>query len=113
MRPCRRRFLGAAGATAALALVPGVPVAQPARALRLAQGRQSLVGAGHPDTAVWTYNGAVPGPELRFKQGERLRIEVENALDLHTTVHWHGVRLPNAMDGVPQVTQPPIAAKGG
>ena len=46
-------------------------------------------------------------------QGERLRIEVENALDVETTVHWHGIRLPNAMDGVPHLTQPPIAAKGG
>ncbi len=58
---------------------------------------QSLVGAGYPQTEVWSYNGAVPGPELRFRQGERLRIEVENALDVETTVHWHGVRLPNAM----------------
>jgi FtsP/CotA-like multicopper oxidase with cupredoxin domain len=113
MRPCRRRFLGATGATAALALLPGAPLAQPARTLRLAAARQSLVGAGHPDTAVWSYNGTVPGPELRFKQGERLRIEVENALDADTTVHWHGVRVPNAMDGVPQLTQPPIKANGG
>ncbi len=80
--------------------------------LRLAATRQSLVGAGNPDTAVWTYNGRVPGPELRFKQGERLRVEVENAIDVETTVHWHGVRLPNAMDGVPHLTQPPIR-KGG
>lgn len=84
-----------------------------AKRLRLAETRQSLVGAGNPDTAVWTYNGSVPGPELRFKQGERLRIEVENALGVDTTVHWHGVRVPNAMDGVPQLTQPPIKAKGG
>jgi FtsP/CotA-like multicopper oxidase with cupredoxin domain len=55
----------------------------------------------------------VPGPELRFRQGERLRIEVQNDLPVDTTVHWHGLRLPNAMDGVPHVTQPPIAAKGG
>ncbi len=74
---------------------------------------QSLVGAGYPQTEVWSYNGAVPGPELRFRQGERLRIEVENALDVETTVHWHGVRLPNAMDGVPHLTQAPIAARGG
>ena len=113
MRPCRRRFLGVAGATAALAWVPGVSIAQPARTLRLAAGRQSIVGSGNPDTAVWTYNGTVPGPELRFKQGERLRIDVENALGADTTVHWHGVRVPNAMDGVPQLTQAPIKANGG
>ena len=113
MRPGRRRLLGAAGAGAALALLPGISVAQPARALRLAEARQSLVGAGHPDTAVWSYNGAVPGPELRFKQGDRFYIEVENALGVDTTVHWHGVRVPNAMDGVPHLTQAPIKANGG
>jgi FtsP/CotA-like multicopper oxidase with cupredoxin domain len=48
-----------------------------------------------------------------LRQGERLRIEVQNDLPVDTTVHWHGLRLPNAMDGVPHVTQPPIAAKGG
>jgi FtsP/CotA-like multicopper oxidase with cupredoxin domain len=62
---------------------------------------------------VWAYGGTVPGPELRYRQGERLRIEVENALNAETTVHWHGIRLPNAMDGVPHLTQPPIAARGG
>ena len=55
----------------------------------------------------------MPGPELRLRQGERLRVEVENRLGAPTTVHWHGIRLPNAMDGVPDVTQPAIAANGG
>src|SRR5687767_10808437 len=105
----RRQFL----ALGALALAAPGYSATPARTLRIAPVRQSLVGAGSPDTAVWAYNGAVPGPELRFKQGERLRIEVENALGIGTTVHWHGVRLPNAMDGVPNLTQPPIAPNGG
>ena len=104
----RRQFLS----LGALALAPGVVAAQQ-KILRIAPGRQSLVGAGNPDTAVWTYNGAVPGPELRFRQGERLRIEVENALPAETTVHWHGVRVPNPMDGVPGLTQKPIAAHGG
>jgi FtsP/CotA-like multicopper oxidase with cupredoxin domain len=58
---------------------------------------------------VWSYNGTVPGPEIRVRQGERLRITVENQLAEETTVHWHGVRVPNAMDGVPQLTQKPIA----
>ena len=68
----------------------------------------SLAGAQHPDTAVWAYNGTVPGPEIRVRQGDRLRITVENALAEATTVHCHGIRLPNAMDGVPYLTQPPI-----
>lgn len=83
------------------------------RTLRMAPAKQSLVGAEYPDTDVWAFNGTVPGPVLRYRQGERLRIEVENALEVETTVHWHGLRVPNAMDGVPQLTQPPIAARGG
>ena len=95
-----------------MALAPRIGFAQ-AKKLRVSAARQNLVGAEHPATDVWTYNGAVPGPELRFKQGERLKLEVENALGLATTVHWHGIRLPNAMDGVPRLTQAPIAASGG
>src|SRR6267378_2121146 len=68
----------------------------------------NLTGDGHPDTAVWTYDGTVPGPELRVRQGEPLRVVVENKLGEDTTVHWHGIRLPNAMDGVPNLTQKPI-----
>jgi FtsP/CotA-like multicopper oxidase with cupredoxin domain len=110
----RRDFLGATAGAAACVLAPVTrPAASPVRALRVAASEQSLVGAGHPRTAVWSYNGSVPGSELRFRQGDRLRIEVENALDAETTVHWHGIRLPNAMDGVPHLTQPPIAAGGG
>ena len=58
----------------------------------------------------WLYNGQYPGPEIRVKEGERLRIKVSNKLPESTTVHWHGIPVPNAMDGVPDVTQPPIAA---
>ena len=71
-------------------------------------GRTSLVGEGHPDTSVWAYDGKVPGPILRARQGEPLRIVVDNRLSEATTVHWHGVRLPIAMDGVPGLSQPPI-----
>jgi FtsP/CotA-like multicopper oxidase with cupredoxin domain len=58
--------------------------------------------------AVWAYNGSVPGPILRVKLGERLRVRFTNQLPEDTTVHWHGVRVPNAMDGVPGLTQPPV-----
>src|SRR5206468_1268151 len=60
--------------------------------------RIALVGAPYPDTSVWTYNGLLPGPEIRIRQGERLRVHVRNSLDQETTIHWHGVRVPNAMD---------------
>ena len=110
----RREFVGAGAASAALLALPALTAGE-AKPLRLvaAPARQSLVGATNPQTEAWTYNGTVPGPELRLRQGDRLRVEVENALDADTTVHWHGIRLPNAMDGVPNLTQPPIRAKGG
>jgi FtsP/CotA-like multicopper oxidase with cupredoxin domain len=73
-----------------------------------APGRWPVVGAPYADTPVWSY-GEVPGPEIRLRQGERLRVVVENRLAEDTTVHWHGIRLPNAMDGVPDLTQKPIA----
>lgn len=59
--------------------------------------------------SVWAYNGQVPGPTLRVRLGETLRVRFTNKLPEETTIHWHGVRVPNAMDGVPGVTQPPIA----
>ncbi|HSD87843.1 MAG TPA: multicopper oxidase family protein [Kofleriaceae bacterium] len=57
---------------------------------------------------VWAYNGQVPGPTLRIKLGETLRVRFTNKLPQETTIHWHGVRLPNAMDGVPYITQKPV-----
>ena len=57
---------------------------------------------------VWAYNGQVPGPTLRIKLGETLRVRFTNKLPQETTIHWHGVRLPNAMDGVPFITQKPV-----
>jgi FtsP/CotA-like multicopper oxidase with cupredoxin domain len=73
-----------------------------------APGRTTLVGSPHPDTDVWAFNGRVPGPEIRVRQGGRARIRVENRLPEETTVHWHGIRVPNTMDGVPHLTQKPI-----
>ena len=61
---------------------------------------------------VWAYNGSVPGPELRIRLGETLRVRFTNRLPQPTTIHWHGVRVPNAMDGVPYVTQPPVEPGG-
>ena len=74
-------------------------------------GRVALAGADDPETAVWCYSGAVPGPEIRLRQGERVRVVLENHLPEDTTIHWHGVRVPNAMDGAAYVTQPPVQPK--
>ncbi|MDI3339588.1 MAG: copper oxidase [Sphaerobacter sp.] len=57
---------------------------------------------------AWAYNGVVPGPEIRVTEGDEVRIHVTNALDQSTAVHWHGLMVPNSMDGVPFITQPPI-----
>ena len=54
------------------------------------------------------YNGQIPGPELRFQEGQRVRIVLKNSLPEPTTIHWHGVDVPNSMDGVPEITQKPV-----
>jgi FtsP/CotA-like multicopper oxidase with cupredoxin domain len=109
----RRHLLLAGASFAGAAWLPrrALSVPTPARELRLvaAPARVSLVGKPHPDTDVWCYDGQTPGPEVRIRQGDRLRVVVENRLPEETTVHWHGIRLPNAMDGVPHLTQKPIA----
>jgi len=58
--------------------------------------------------AAMSYNGVVPGPEIRVTEGDKVRVNVKNQLKESTAVHWHGVHTPNAMDGVPFITQPPI-----
>jgi FtsP/CotA-like multicopper oxidase with cupredoxin domain len=83
------------------------------RRLVAGPGRVALAGSDYPDTAVWCYDDSVPGPELRLRHGERLRVIVENRLPEDTTVHWHGVRVPNAMDGAAYITQPPIQPGDG
>ena len=62
--------------------------------------------------AVWAYNDQVPGPILRARLGEEVIVRLKNDLPQPTTIHWHGVRVPNAMDGVPGVTQEPIPPGG-
>jgi FtsP/CotA-like multicopper oxidase with cupredoxin domain len=57
---------------------------------------------------AWTYNGGLPGPLIRGKVGDRLVVHFTNELDEETTVHWHGVRVPIEMDGVPEISQPPV-----
>lgn len=54
---------------------------------------------------IWSYNGTIPGPEIRVTQGDRLRVRFTNHLPVSTSIHWHGVNLPNAEDGVAGLTQ--------
>jgi len=57
---------------------------------------------------AWTYNGLLPGPLIRARVGDRLIVHFTNELPDPTTVHWHGVRVPIEMDGVPEISQPPV-----
>ncbi|RPF53485.1 multicopper oxidase family protein [Aquisalibacillus elongatus] len=54
---------------------------------------------------AWTYNGSVPGEPLRVTEGDILKVNLKNNLDVPVTIHWHGAILPNVMDGVPDLTQ--------
>lgn len=115
----RRAVLAATAAASLLVARPLTAVSRsdlehPETAIRLtAQPRRAaVVGAPHPATDVWSYGDGIPGPEIRVRQGSRLRIAFENRLPQETTIHWHGVRVPNAMDGVPHLTQPPVPPGG-
>ena len=63
-------------------------------------------------TPVWTYNGSLPGPMIRAKVGDKIVVRFKNSLPEPTSIHWHGLRLPNHMDGVPGLTQDPIEPGG-
>lgn len=69
----------------------------------LASGRQ---------VRALSYAGQVPGPEIRVREGQRLRVLFTNQLAVPTTIHWHGLDVPNAMDGVSDLTQPAVPPGG-
>jgi FtsP/CotA-like multicopper oxidase with cupredoxin domain len=71
-----------------------------------------LLGPEAPATEVLAYDGSVPGPVFRLRRGERFDLAFDNRMDRPTTVHWHGMRVPNDMDGVPVLTQPPVPPGG-
>jgi len=108
----RRQFLKTAVGAAVAAGLPAFPlsyarsqVKQGVREFRFSASPARVnLGAG-PDFIAWTYNGQVPGPEIRVREGEIIRVILKNFLPEGTTIHWHGVPVPNSMDGVPVVTQ--------
>ncbi|MBE9558267.1 MAG: multicopper oxidase domain-containing protein, partial [Proteobacteria bacterium] len=111
----RRGLMGSALAAGASALLPGARLAGAIplpTMLTAAPATVPLIGGEWPDTRVWAYNGVVPGQEIRVRQGETVRVIASNGLEQPTTVHWHGIRLPNAMDGVPDLTQKAIPPGG-
>src|SRR5581483_8002346 len=96
----RRSLLSGVAGVACAALLPRQAVANPGFKLIPKPAKVALVGKSHPDTAVWAYNDLAAGPPMRLRQGDRLKNPVENQMGQPTTVHFHGIRLPNAMDGV-------------
>ena len=122
----RRKFLGVAGLGAGALALGGCGI------LPAAAGRERLpspskasgtgriqeysfeaapfeLELGGRSVPTWGYNEGVPGPEIRLTEGDTLRVNLSNRLPADTTIHWHGVPLINSMDGVPNVTQPPVA----
>ncbi|HEY9080115.1 multicopper oxidase family protein [Magnetovibrio sp.] len=104
----RRQLLLSGGAFALSTVAPRLSRAAPHSILRAAPHTSQILPSDWPATPTWAYSAQNPGPVLRIKQGERLRVLLQNDLDQPTTVHWHGLRLPHAMDGVPDVTQAPV-----
>ena len=104
----RRTLLKSSLASSAVLLVPNVLQATSDGEFLVFEARPAklnLMGTVVGPADVWTYNGLIPGPEIRAKQGDEIRVRLVNKLSEPTTIHWHGIRLPNAMDGVPDLTQ--------
>ncbi|QIN84448.1 multicopper oxidase domain-containing protein [Rubrobacter tropicus] len=123
-RLTRRGFIGMAGLGAGALVLGGCGVLSPARqnpptarsASRIAEYALEAsaleLDLGGRKVSTWGYGKDLPGPEIRLKQDEILRVEVRNRLPEDTTIHWHGLPVPNRMDGVAGVTQEPIKPEG-
>lgn len=113
-RLTRRQALGlGAGAAGTIALggwgVGRLLAGDEAPVDHVLRAAPTTIELGPRSARTWAYAGGVPGPELRLKQGQPFRARVENRLPSGTTIHWHGIRLDNAMDGVPDLTQRAIS----
>lgn len=96
-----------------------LPVVRPSQLVRLEHGDTLRLEAGlvrrsfkGRDLTMYAFNGQHPGPLLMVKQNAEVVVELRNALDQPTTIHWHGVRLDNRFDGVPELTQEPVQPGG-
>lgn len=121
----RRRFLATAASSAGLAglsrlslplagLGAGTPLMAMAQQaggdfeLTAAPAEWFLAGEDQAPSTLWLYGSSLPGPTIRARKGERLRIRFTNRLEEPTSVHWHGIRIENSMDGVAGLTQPAV-----
>ena len=115
----RRRFLAGGAAAAGLAAIypawarsgtAGIAKPLPTVAgtdIALTIHRMTLTADGRTTSAIGI-NGTVPGPVVRLKEGQDVRLAVTNRLEVDSSIHWHGLLLPPAMDGVPGVSFPGI-----
>lgn len=103
----RRTFCKGAVSVAALATAGPLHAAAD-QTLTARKASVQLAPAGYPATEVWSYDGTLPGPVIRVPQGGRVTRRLVNELDVPTSIHWHGIRIDNAMDGVSGLTQDPV-----
>lgn len=99
--------------------IESLPYAKPSDVIEVSDGdtislsptlvRKNVNGK---DFVMYGYNGQVPGPVIKAKQAATITVEVTNKIDMETTIHWHGIRLDNENDGIPDVTQEPIQSGG-
>lgn len=113
----RRRVVGSVLASLLPLAARGEPQTAPGgpagpRILEVRPDRLRLRPAPAAETAVWTFEGSVPGPLLRYKLGDEIHVRLVNKLDQPTTLQWHGMRIANAMAGVGGLTQPPVPPGG-
>ena len=107
----RRNFIkaGAAGLIGGCFFKPALAVSSPPPFKLTASNGEVMFGVEQENaTQVMYYNQSVPGPVIRIPQGRESIIEFHNALNEASSVHWHGLRIDNAMDGVPDLTQEPV-----
>ncbi|MBV8280570.1 MAG: multicopper oxidase domain-containing protein [Candidatus Eremiobacteraeota bacterium] len=92
------------------ALLPSLPpiLRGPVATIRLVAEVKKWTPAPNATVDAWTYNGTVPGPTIHVRQGDTLRVIFTNHLPSPTTIHWHGMNVPAAMDGTPGFSQEPV-----
>jgi FtsP/CotA-like multicopper oxidase with cupredoxin domain len=97
--------LGAAAFFSAGSIFNRTKASEPIIELTAQVSEQKLNGEKSPDSELWSFNGTSPGPEIRVRRGDRVRVRLINKLPQPTSIHWHGIRIANAMDGVAGLTQ--------
>ena len=103
----RRRFCQGIAGLAGAVVTPGLSLAAQ-KSLELSIDYQGVNLTGRPARAV-AVNGALPGPVLRWREGDTVNIRVHNRLPVMSAIHWHGIILPSNMDGVPGLSFDGIA----